>query len=78
MMSHNMHNEFVFVSQSITKKRTFGQMDCTIWETREVRERSDVFIKIRIHACSIGKYQSSRRLKFNIPVLILEIRGLYV
>ncbi len=44
MTSHNMHNEFVFVPQSIAKKRTFGQKDCTIWETREVLERSGVFI----------------------------------
>ncbi len=40
----DLHNEFVCVSQSITKKRTFGQKDCTIWETREVGERSGVFI----------------------------------
>ena len=41
MMSHN---EFVCVSQSITKKMTFRQKDCTIWETQEVRERSGIFI----------------------------------
>ncbi len=39
------HNGFLCVSQSITKKGTLGQKDCTIWETREVRERSGVFIK---------------------------------
>ena len=34
------------VSQSITKKKkkNFGQKDCTIWETRDVCERSGVFI----------------------------------
>ena len=37
-------NGFVCVSQSITKERTLGQKDCTILETREVRERSGVFM----------------------------------
>ena len=34
------------LSQSIAKKRTFGQKDFTIWETREVHERSGIFILI--------------------------------
>ncbi len=38
------HNEFVYVSQSIPKRRTSWQKVCTIWETREVCERSGVFI----------------------------------
>ncbi len=38
------HNGLVCVSQSITKKRTLGQTDCTFWETREVHERSAIFI----------------------------------
>ena len=44
MMSHYMHNEFVFVSQSIAKKMTLVQKDCTIWETRKIRERSGIFL----------------------------------
>ena len=31
------------------KKGTLGQKDCTIWETREVRERSGVFISYKVH-----------------------------
>ncbi len=38
--------KFVCISQSITKKSTFGQKDCTIWETREVRESSSIFITL--------------------------------
>ncbi len=40
----------VSVCESITKKGTLGQKDCTIWETREVRERSGVFIKYNLTA----------------------------
>ena len=37
------HNAFVCVSKSM-KKTTFGQNDCTIWETRKVRECSGILI----------------------------------
>ena len=56
MTSHHMHNEFVFVFQSIAKKRTFGQKDCTIWKTREVRERSGVFIVHGLASQNTCKY----------------------
>ncbi len=60
MTSHNMHNEFVFVSQSIAKKRTFGQKDCTIWEMRErERERSGVFIHHNLEKKKTGRDQNS-------------------
>ncbi len=72
MTSHNMHNEFVFVSQSIAKKRTFGQKDCTIWETREVRERSGVFITfiwpLLMHHHNIDKFHLDLCIWSNIDI----------
>ncbi len=55
------HNEFVRLSIHIKHKRTFGQKDCTISETREVCERSGVFIGIIVgHHVTLMIFYSSR------------------
>ena len=58
MMSGHVtsHNEFVCISQSITKKGTVGQKVSSIWETREVRERSGVFISLKYFHENLSKF----------------------
>ncbi len=79
------HNGFVCVSQSIIKNGTLGQKDCTIWETREVHERSSVFIinEFRIEIFShlllsslmVNRVQALNQQ--NLSHILSIIQGLY-